>query len=66
MYTIKEWRRLRGFTQTDLAEKVGRSKLTIIKWEKGETEPKWSELTKLAEVLNTNGIDNIRMLKSST
>lgn len=65
-YTLKEWRRLRGISQSDLAKRIGVSKLTILKWESGGTEPKWSDLTKLAKELNTGGIDNISMLKPLT
>lgn len=66
MYTLKEWRRLRGITQSDLGKRIGRSKLTIISWEKGTTEPKWSELAMLAKELRTGGIDNIIMPKPLT
>lgn len=65
-YTLKEWRRLRGITQSDLAKRIGSSKLTIISWEKGRTEPKWSELIRLSKELNTGGIDNIVMPRHLT
>ena len=66
IYTLKEWRRLRGISQSYLAKRIGVSKLTILKWESGGTEPKWSDLVKLARELNTGGIDNISMLKPLT
>ncbi len=39
-------------SQTDVAEKLSVTKQTYLKWENGITEPKASQISKLAEVLN--------------
>ncbi len=38
-------------SQTDVAEKLNVTKQTYLKWENGITEPKASQISKLAEVL---------------
>lgn len=45
--TIKEARENRGLTQKELAKIMGKSTYTIIKWEAGVTEPKYSEFKEL-------------------
>ncbi len=57
--TLKEWRELRYMSQEQLAELIGRTNMTVSLWETGKSEPKYSDLVKLARVLKTNGIDNI-------
>ena len=41
-----------GLTQSEVAEKMGRIKQTIGKWESGKTEPKAGELAALCELYN--------------
>lgn len=52
--TLEEYRKLRGFTQSDLAEMIGVHRVTISRWERS-TEAwksvKGSELKKLADAL---------------
>lgn len=38
-----------GFTQTELARRLGVSKVTYWKWETGKAEPKHSQFQKLCE-----------------
>lgn len=57
--TLKEWRELRYMSQEQLAEKIGRTNMTVSLWETGKSEPKYSDLVKLSQVLKTKGIDNI-------
>lgn len=60
-YTLKQWRGVRNISQEKLAELIGKTNMTISMWETGKAEPKWSDLVKLAQVLETGGIDNIAM-----
>lgn len=57
--TLKEWRELRYMSQEQLAEAIGRTNMTVSLWETGKSEPKYSDLVKLSQVLRTKGIDNI-------
>lgn len=57
-YQIQSLRKLKGFTQNTLGEKVGVSFQAVSKWERGETLPDISTFQLLAEVLDTT-IDNI-------
>jgi transcriptional regulator with XRE-family HTH domain len=49
---IKELRKDNGYTQAQLAEKVGCSQPMIALWEKGECEPTASAIVKLSDALN--------------
>lgn len=51
---IAQKRKLKGFTQEQLAEKLGKSsKQVISNWEKGRAEPSLADLRLLADVLGT-------------
>ena len=52
MNKIQEFRKLRGLSQAELAEKAGISEISIRKYEKGERRPKVETLSKIAMVLN--------------
>ena len=54
MNRIKSRRREIKLTQAQLAQKVGRSLMTIVRWEKGERNPDIAIMPKLAEALNTS------------
>lgn len=49
MKTIREFREERGWTQLELANKIGVTPGTIYAWEKGKYEPKARQLRALAE-----------------
>lgn len=49
---LKEAREKTGQSQSEVANKVGVTKQTYLKWENGVTEPKASQVSKLADVLN--------------
>lgn len=40
-----------GWTQAELAEKIGVTQSTVAQWEKGKTLPTGSKLAKVADVL---------------
>jgi len=46
--TIQELRKAHGWTQQDLAVKVGVSLATVYNWERGRYEPRASQLRSLA------------------
>lgn len=51
MVNIKEVRRNANLTLEKMAEMVGVSVSTLIRWEKGKTSPTLKHLPKIAEVL---------------
>ena len=51
---IKAKRREKGLTQQELADKVGVSLMTVVRWEKGERTPNTSLLPEIAEALNVS------------
>ena len=53
MNNIKKYRELRGMTQDELSRLVGVDRVTIANWEAGRTEPKMSQVLRLAEALGT-------------
>lgn len=51
---IKKLRKARGFTQFDLAEKVGLAESTISLLEAGKRKPSLQAINKLAEIFNVD------------
>ena len=58
MHPIARYRRIKGWTQTDLVERLGVAMYTVQRWEKG-TLPRPKVLPQLAEAL---GADPARLL----
>ena len=50
MNAIKQFREARGLKQTELAEKIDISTVTLSRYENGEREPRASELVKMAQL----------------
>lgn len=50
--SLKKIREVAKMTQAELAEKIGVSRQSIVRYENGNCEPRASELSKMAEVLN--------------
>ncbi len=57
MIRLAEYRKSTHLTQVQLAERIGVSVDTIIRWERGYREPKTSQLLKLAEILGCTAMD---------
>ncbi|NOJ25723.1 helix-turn-helix transcriptional regulator [Vibrio coralliilyticus] len=57
---LKERREYLGLKQSDVAEYVGVTPQTYMKWENGKNEPKASYLRKLAEKLNVSEVELCR------
>jgi transcriptional regulator with XRE-family HTH domain len=51
---LRELRMQRGWTQEQLAEKVGTSKCAVGHWEQGVREPNWSKVVALALALDVS------------
>lgn len=51
---IKRIRQEKGFTQEELARKMGICRLSLINLEKGKQMPKWDKMLKLQKVLKTD------------
>jgi transcriptional regulator with XRE-family HTH domain len=60
MQTIRELREKHGWTQLDLANKVGVTPSTIYNWESGRFEPRASQLRDLAQALGVR-MDDIKL-----
>lgn len=64
---LKEARYNINLSQTEVAESIGVTKQTYLKWENGTTEPKASQVAKLAQVLRVTeseicrGVLNVRV-----
>ena len=54
MKTIRELRQERGWTQLDLANAIGVTPVTVFNWERGEHEPKASQLRALARAFGVS------------
>jgi transcriptional regulator with XRE-family HTH domain len=57
MRTIKELRLAQGWTQLELAYKAGITPLTVSKWERGVSQPRVTQLRKLAELFHVSSDD---------
>lgn len=51
---LKEYRRDRGFSQEDLADRLGVSRQAIGKWEQGQVYPEVEKLLALCEALHVS------------
>ena len=54
MKTIRQLRQDRGWTQLELAYKLGVTPLTVQNWERGKYEPSASRLRKIAETFGVS------------
>ena len=54
MLKIKEYRKLRGFTQHELSELSGIKKRTLINYENGDSDIPFSKLQKIANILEVS------------
>lgn len=52
MKRLKYYREQKGFSQTDIAERIGISQQAVAKWESGEAMPRADKLPILAKLLN--------------
>ena len=63
MKTIKEMREERGWTQLELANRLGVTPSTIYNWERGRFEPRLGQARDLAKALGIR-IDEIEFVVS--
>lgn len=49
-FSLKAARVNAGFTQEQVAHRLGRNVMTISSWESGKTTPKWTDLKKLSRL----------------
>lgn len=54
---IRQFRKEKGLSQTELAEKIGKSLRTVQKYEKGEIEAAISVISDIADVLGVSSFD---------
>ena len=54
---LKALRKSKGLNQTQLAEKIGVSLLTLFRWEKDERQPRMNEIKALAKALGVSEAD---------
>jgi len=60
--TIRQLREEQGWTQLELANRLGVTPVTVYTWERGRNEPRASQLRKLAELFGVL-MDNIELLE---
>ena len=61
---IRSRRKNIGLTQKELAEKAGVSTNTVARWERGETEPSFSDFLRVCVALGINPLDFMESVKS--
>lgn len=54
---LKEYRRLIGLTQQEVADKLNKPQTTISAWERGVTMPDANQLPEIADVLGVSFLD---------
>ena len=64
MQTIRELREAKGWTQLDLAFRVGVTLSTISNWERGRYEPRLKQLRDLARVFEVS-MDHIASVEQT-
>lgn len=57
--TIKQWRGLRGMTQPELGNAIGKNGNTVLNWEKGYTTPSAKDMDALRRALKLSASDTI-------
>ena len=62
---LKDWRKIRGLSQWDLADKSGVGYASIARIETGRQDPTVSMLTRLAEALGIRLVDLLTRPKAS-
>ena len=62
MKTIRALREERGWTQVELAHKIGVAPSTIYNWERGKFEPRVSQLRELAVAFGVR-LDEIELVE---
>jgi transcriptional regulator with XRE-family HTH domain len=62
MATLKELREAAGLTQLQLSARLGVTPGTVYNWERGQGEPKASQVAQLAQVLGVTADDVIQGL----
>jgi UDP-N-acetylglucosamine 1-carboxyvinyltransferase len=60
---LREMRLRAGLSQRELAERIGSTQSAIARMEKGEAEPKFGTLGKLAEALNRDLLVHVKAVK---
>lgn len=61
--TLREYRKEKGLSQTELADKIGVSQNTISSWETGRTEPSMRDIKALCNVLDLS-VDHLSGAKA--
>lgn len=63
---LKMFRKKNGFTQEEIAEKLGVSRQAVAKWERGETIPDIESCIKLADLYNISVDILVRNIREET
>lgn len=64
-FPVKVWRTNSNMTQQDVADRLGVTKQSVIRWEKDDVELKGLQLYALAKLFNTE-VDYIKAKKFNT
>lgn len=60
--TLKQWRRFNNMTQTELADAIDRSQVTVANWEKGASQPNASDIAKIEAALNIDWSNDVILM----
>lgn len=60
-FTLQQWRKVSGLSQTELAEMVGKDISTIVRWEKEGRPVKNEDIEKLEKALNITWATDVCM-----
>ncbi len=66
MLTLKEWRRARGISQQDMADRLGVHINTYREWEASPAKIRMSDAQKIAEILKLEITDIIFLSENTT
>jgi transcriptional regulator with XRE-family HTH domain len=61
---LSELRKLRGFTQIDVAQRLGVDQTTVSKWENGEALPRADKLFDIADLYGVK-VDDIYLARGN-
>ena len=64
MKTVRELREAAGLTQLELAVRVGVTPSTVYNWESGRSEPRVSQLRRVAEAFGVK-MDDIELVEDN-
>lgn len=66
MFTLEQWRLVRKVKQAEIAEQLGISTMTYMRWEKEPEKIPYGKVLEIAKILQVNITDIIFLPKEAT